>query len=196
MIVQPWEETMRASLARILFRGSIAATAMIATAVHAADPPKDVKLYVFSSGALTLDKSILQNGSSGKVSIPVGFFLIRHPKGDVLFDCGNNDRIITNPDYWGPLIGGLDPVRTPDVAIDTQLAKINVKPADVKYVVLGRDYECIHLTKRLASAGASSLSRNSNAGLSMTLQDSSAARKVPSKPQGSGNFPKNNSCHR
>jgi glyoxylase-like metal-dependent hydrolase (beta-lactamase superfamily II) len=92
---------------------------------------------VFSSGGLTLDKSILQNGSSGKVTIPVGFFLIRHPKGDVLFDCGNNDRIITNPDYWGPLIGGLDPVRTPDVAIDTQLAKINVKPADVKYVVLG-----------------------------------------------------------
>jgi len=57
----------------------------------AADAPKEMKLYVFSSGALNLDKSIIQNGSSGKVQIPVGFFLIRHPKGDVLFDCGNND---------------------------------------------------------------------------------------------------------
>jgi len=108
-----------------------------ATAAIAADPPKEMKLYVFSSGALTLDKSIIQNGASGKVTIPVGFYLIRHPKGDVLFDCGNNDKIITDPDYWGPLIKGLDPVRTPDVAIDAQLNKINVKPSDIKYVVLG-----------------------------------------------------------
>ena len=96
-----------------------------------------MKLYVFSSGGLTLDKSIIQNGSSGKVTIPVAFFLIRHPKGDVLFDCGNNDKIITDPDYWGPFVKALDPVRTPDVAIDAQLSKINVKPSDIKYVVLG-----------------------------------------------------------
>jgi N-acyl homoserine lactone hydrolase len=103
----------------------------------AAEPPKEMKLYVFSSGALNLDKSIIQNGSSGKVQIPVGFFLIRHPKGDVLFDCGNNDRIITDPDYWGPFVKALDPGRSPDVAIDAQLGKINVKPSDIKYVVLG-----------------------------------------------------------
>ena len=82
-----------------------------ATAALAMDPPKEMKLYVFSSGALNLDKSIIQNGSSGKVQIPVGFFLIRHPKGDVLFDCGNNDRIITDPDYWGPFVKALDPGR-------------------------------------------------------------------------------------
>ena len=96
-----------------------------------------MKLYVFSSGALNLDKSVIQNGASGKVQIPVGFFLIRHPKGDVLFDCGNNDKIITNADYWGPFVKALDPGRSPDIAIDTQLSKINVKPSDIKYVVLG-----------------------------------------------------------
>jgi hypothetical protein len=92
----------------------------------AAEAPKEMKLYVFSSGALNLDKSIIQNGASGKVQIPVGFFLIRHPKGDVLFDCGNNDKIITNPDYWGPFVKALDPGRSPDIAIDAQLSKINV----------------------------------------------------------------------
>jgi SNF2 family DNA or RNA helicase len=56
-----------------------------------------------------------QNGASGTVQIPVGFFLIRHPKGDVLFDCGNNDKIITNPDYWGPFVKALDPGRSPDI---------------------------------------------------------------------------------
>jgi N-acyl homoserine lactone hydrolase len=117
---------------------AIAAGLLGATTAMAADPPKDMKLYVFSSGALTLaTKAIVQDGTTGKFTIPVGFFLIRHPKGDVLFDCGNNDKIITDPDYWGPLAKGLDPVRTPDVAIDAQLGKINVKPSDIKYVVLG-----------------------------------------------------------
>ncbi len=130
---------MPVSLAKSLGALAIAAGVLGTTAVAAiaADPPKEMKLYVFTSGPLTLDKSIIQNGSSGKVTIPVGFFLIRHPKGDVLFDCGNNDRIITDPDYWGPFIKGLDPVRTPDVGTEAQLAKINVKPADIKYVVLG-----------------------------------------------------------
>ena len=73
---------------------------LTAIGAMAGEPPKEMKLYVFSSGALNLDKSLIQNGASGKVQIPVGFFLIRHPKGDVLFDCGNNDKIITNPDYW------------------------------------------------------------------------------------------------
>ena len=76
---------------------ALAAAVLGTTAAMAMDPPKEMKLYVFSSGALNLDKSIIQNGSSGKVQIPVGFFLIRHPKGDVLFDCGNNDKIITDP---------------------------------------------------------------------------------------------------
>ena len=85
--------------------GALALTAAVVTttAAFATDPPKEMKLYVFSSGALNLDKSIIQNGSSGKVQIPVGFYLIRHPKGDVLFDCGNNDRIDHLTGLLGPV---------------------------------------------------------------------------------------------
>src|ERR1700752_3460582 len=110
---------------------------LTAVGAMAAEGPKEMKLDVLSSGALNLDKSIIQNGASGKVQIPVGFFLIRHPKGDVLFDCGNNDKIITNADYWGPFVKALDAGRSPDIAIDPQLSKIDVKPSDIKYVVLG-----------------------------------------------------------
>src|SRR5947209_7549598 len=140
------EDDMRVNCSKVLgckglgskVLGSLAAGLFFMSAgAIAADAPKEMKLYVFSSGALNLDKSIIQNGSSGKVQIPVGFFLIRHPKGDVLFYCGNNDKIITNADYWGPFVKGLDPGRSPDIAIDTQLSKINVKPSDIKYVVLG-----------------------------------------------------------
>ena len=69
------------------------------------------------------------------IQIPVGFFVIKHPKGNVLFDTGNNDRIIKDPSYWGASFTALKPVNTPDVAIDTQLGKIDLKPDDIKYVV-------------------------------------------------------------
>ena len=69
--------------------------------------------------------------------MPVGFYVVRHPKGNVLFDTGNNDRIITDPGYWGANIQGLNPERTPDVAIDAQLQKIGLRPDDIKYVVVG-----------------------------------------------------------
>jgi glyoxylase-like metal-dependent hydrolase (beta-lactamase superfamily II) len=112
----------------------LAGTAMVALA----ESPAGMRLYAFSSGALTVPKSFLQVGAPATpTQVPVGFFVVKHPKGNVLFDTGNNDRIITEPGYWGDFIKGLNPVRTPDVAIDTQLAKIGLKPSDIKYVVIG-----------------------------------------------------------
>ena len=64
---------------------------------------QDIKLYAFSSGALTIGKGILQNLApvEPQIQVPVGFFVIKHPKGNVLFDTGNNDKIIKDPSYWG-----------------------------------------------------------------------------------------------
>jgi N-acyl homoserine lactone hydrolase len=102
------------------------------------ESPTGMKLYAFSSGALTIGKGVLQNFGPMEppIQIPVGFFVIQHPKGNVLFDTGNNDKIITNPGYWGKWIDALKPVRTPDVAIDVQLQKIGLTPDDIKYVVV------------------------------------------------------------
>src|SRR5262245_27217931 len=93
--------------------------------------PAGMKLYAFSSGGLTIAKSALQSGApSTQVTVPVGFFVVMHPKGNFLFDTGNNDKIINDPSYWGPFIQGLTPERTPDVAIDVQLKKIGLTPND------------------------------------------------------------------
>jgi hypothetical protein len=95
-------------------------------------PPAGMKMYAFSSGGLTIAKSALQSGaSSNPVTVPVGFFVVKHPKGNFLFDTGNNDKIISDPSYWGPFIKGLSPERGPDVAIDTQLKKIGLSPDDI-----------------------------------------------------------------
>ena len=116
--------------------GGIAAIAM--SSWFSVAQAQDIKLYAFSSGALTIGKVILQNLAPVEppIQIPVGFFVIKHPKGNVLFDTGNNDRIITDPSYWGASFNALKPVNTPDVAIDTQLGKIGLKPDDIKYVVV------------------------------------------------------------
>jgi len=96
------------------------------------------RIYVFSSGALTIGKGVLWNMApmDPPVQIPVGFFVVKHPRGNILFDTGNNDKIITDPGYWGPMFTAIKPVNTPDVAIDTQLRKIGLTPDDIKYVVV------------------------------------------------------------
>lgn len=106
-------------------------------ALSAPTQAQDLKLYAFSSGALTIGKGALLNTASMTdiIQVPVGFYVIKHPKGNVLFDTGNNDRIITDPSYWGEAFKALKPVNTPDVAIDTQLQKIGLKPDDITFVV-------------------------------------------------------------
>jgi N-acyl homoserine lactone hydrolase len=130
---------MKIAIQRLLIGLSLVACALVGSVASvAAASPEGMRLYVFSSGWLTLDKSLLQTGATEKISVPVAFFLIKHPKGNVLFETGNNDKVIADPTYWGPAAGFLTPAsRTPDLAIDTQLDKIGVKPADINYVILG-----------------------------------------------------------
>ena len=122
-------------LRRVL--GGIAAIA-ISSCFAFPSQAQDIKLYVFSSGALTIGKGILQNLApvEPQIQVPVGFFVVRHPKGNVIFDTGNNDKIIKDPSYWGQFFKDLKPVNTPDVAIDAQLEKIGLKPDDIKFVVV------------------------------------------------------------
>ena len=98
------------------------------------------KLYVFTSGSLGgFPKAALQIGGTGNIDwAPVSFYVIKHPKGNVMFDTGNNDKTITDPDgWWGPLAKGFGLKMTKDDAIPVQLAKIGLKPDDIKYVAVG-----------------------------------------------------------
>ena len=111
--------------------------ALLASGFAAAASAQDIRLYAFSSGALTIGRGILQNLApvDPPIQIPVGFFVVRHPRGNVLFDTGNNDKLITDPNYWAPDLRALKPAMTPEVAIDVQLKKIGLSPDDIRYVV-------------------------------------------------------------
>ena len=104
---------------------------------QAASEGGDIRLYGFSSGALTIGKGALLNFGpmEPSITVPVGFYVVKHPKGNILFDTGNNDKLITDPNWWGKANAAMKPAMTPDVAIDVQLKKIGLTPDDIAYVV-------------------------------------------------------------
>ncbi|MGH8596915.1 MAG: N-acyl homoserine lactonase family protein, partial [Gammaproteobacteria bacterium] len=44
--------------------------------------------------------------------------------------------LITDRSYWGKYAEAFDPLMTPEVSIESQLAKVGLKPDDIKYVVV------------------------------------------------------------
>jgi N-acyl homoserine lactone hydrolase len=121
--------------------GAAVASLLVLTAVPAlAESPAGMRLYVFTSGSLGgFAKAALQIGGQGNIDwAPVSFYVIKHPKGNLMFDTGNNDKTITDPDgWWGPLAKGFGLKMTQNDAIPAQLAKIGLTVADIKYVAVG-----------------------------------------------------------
>jgi N-acyl homoserine lactone hydrolase len=122
--------------------GSLLLTLLIGllTMTAFAQSPAGMRLYVFTSGSLGgFPKAALQIGGQGNIDwAPVSFYVIKHPKGNVIFDTGNNDKTITNADgWWGPLAKGFGLKMTQNDAMAAQLAKIGLKTSDIKYVVVG-----------------------------------------------------------
>lgn len=118
----------------------LAASLCAAGAAFAQSQTQTTQLYVFTSGSLGgFPKAALQMGGQGTLDwVPVGFYVIKHPKGNIIFDTGNNDKTIENAEgWWGPLAKGFGLKMTKDDAIPAQLAKIGLKTTDIKYVIVG-----------------------------------------------------------
>ncbi len=86
----------------------------------------NLELHLFSSGTLAL------NGAE----VPVPFFLIRHPEGDVLVDGGN--PLVVARDYrahWGPLADMFEVDMTEEQHCVEQLRGIGVEPESIRHLV-------------------------------------------------------------
>jgi N-acyl homoserine lactone hydrolase len=85
-----------------------------------------VALYLFSSGTLEV----------GGVGVPVPFFLIRHPEGDVVVDGGNPLTVARDARaHWGQLADYFSVVMDEEEHCVAQLARLGVAPEGVRYVV-------------------------------------------------------------
>lgn len=84
------------------------------------------ELYLFTSGTLGL----------GGVEVPVPFYLLRHPLGDVLVDGGNPLAVARDPRaHWGALADIFEVHMTEGQHCTVQLRELGVAPASVRYVV-------------------------------------------------------------
>ena len=121
-------------LASLVFAGLLLAS--FAFSVHAADPVSEVRLYAIDCGRIDLkDEGSFSDtgeydGKQGSLAAPC--FLIRHPKGNLIWDTGLGDAIAASPGGVDPP-GGFAHLSQKTTLID-QLKQIGLAPMDVTYV--------------------------------------------------------------
>jgi N-acyl homoserine lactone hydrolase len=85
-----------------------------------------VELYLFDSGTLGL----------GGVEVPVPFFLIRHPQGDLIVDGGNPLAVARDSHaHWGELADIFEVHMSEEQHCAAQLRRLGVEPDSVSYLV-------------------------------------------------------------
>ena len=88
--------------------------------------PAGVTLYLFSSGTLEV----------GGVEVPVPFFLIRHPEGDIVVDGGNPLAVAVDAHaHWGALADQFRVRMAEEQHCVAQLREIGITPESVSHLV-------------------------------------------------------------
>jgi len=98
-----------------------------------------MRLYFFETGVLRCDKSLITmgRGLGTKFEVPVPFFLIQHPKGNLLYDTGNAKELAVDArKHWGAVVDAYEPIMSRDQYCVENLLKIGVKAEDINYIVM------------------------------------------------------------
>lgn len=97
------------------------------------------RLYMFQCGTLKckLQAIKMNTGLGEDYEIPVPWYLITHPDGNVVIDGGNAPAVVADPPaYWGEVLtAAYWPEMTADEAVVPQLEKAGFDPADVRWIV-------------------------------------------------------------
>ncbi len=119
------------------------ASMLAALCISTAPSAQSQELYWTTSGffgPFNIQGLIPTYPKAKDITIPVSMWVIKHPKGIVVFDTGNNVAISDGADnckkYWAA--GNCDflkPSQTRGDVIDQQLQKLGIKVDDVKVVV-------------------------------------------------------------
>ena len=114
------------------------AALLLAGAASQATAAPDVRLYTMDCGRLTMTNAdvFADDGAyKGKpASMVVPCYLIRHPKGDLVWDTGVPQVIADNPGGAAP--GGI----AVKVKLTDQLKQLRLTPADIEYVSVSHSH--------------------------------------------------------
>ncbi|HEY0438328.1 MAG TPA: N-acyl homoserine lactonase family protein, partial [Phenylobacterium sp.] len=113
-------------------------SALPAAAAPAKAGPKGLKLYAMDCGTFAVPDGDMfaDDGAYKGVSrtLIVPCYLIRHPKGDLVWDTGVPQDIADQPGGKGP--GGL----TVSHKLTDQLAQLGLKPADIRFLSVSHSH--------------------------------------------------------
>ena len=101
-----------------------------------------MKMHLLAGGRLRMRRSIYVPGAARDetIDLPVHASLIRHPKGNVLFDSGCSPEAATDPEgRWGGLAKVMTPIFEPGQTVLGGLQDLGLSPDDIDIVV------CSHL---------------------------------------------------
>ena len=96
-----------------------------------------IELYMFQTGTLkTKVKYIKMNQGEGDFEIPVPWFLIKHPAGNVVIDGGNAiEAAIDKRGHWGDVVDAYNPIMNVADNCADQCKLVGVDPHSVRYVL-------------------------------------------------------------
>ncbi len=101
-----------------------------------------MKMHFLEGGRLRMRRSIYVSGAAKEetIELPVHAALMRHIRGNVLFDSGCNPEAANDPQArWGGLSKVMTPIFQPEQTVVQQLQKIGLQPDDIDLVI------CSHL---------------------------------------------------
>src|SRR5882724_2951559 len=94
-------------------------------------------LHLFEAGTLTVrHQMVYLKGEFHEITIPIPFFLIEHPEGNVLFDGGMQLEACRDPQsYFGEhILTVMKPRVSPEQHVLAQLEAMGVEPGSIRYV--------------------------------------------------------------
>ncbi len=97
-----------------------------------------IRLYMLATGTLRckLHNIKMNQGLGEPYEIPVPWFLITHPKGNVVIDGGNAVECATDPrGHWGDITGVYWPVMTEEEGCLNQLRRLDIPAESVRFVL-------------------------------------------------------------
>ncbi len=120
-----------------------------------------IELHMFQTGTLrTKTKYIKMNQGDDAFEIPVPWFLIRHPQGNVVIDGGNAiEAAIDKRGHWGAVVDAYDPIMQVSENCVDQLKLVDVTPQSIRFVAqshlhldhtgaIGRFPKATHIVQR------------------------------------------------
>jgi len=99
----------------------------------------DIRLYMFDGGSvyLPLANVTLGAGKDGEmITTPVIWFLITHPRGNVIIDGGNAAEVAVDAKaHWGAITEMSTPIMRPEQAVVPSLERLGIDLASIRWIV-------------------------------------------------------------